>query len=476
MHDILIIGAGTAGLVTASGCARLGRKTALIEREEREALGGDCLWTGCVPTKSLVASARLAHQMRHAGDYGLPPLEVEIDPRSIMESMRERRRMIAPHDHPDKFRDLGVEVIYGEARFVSPEEVEVGGRRLRAKDIVIATGSRTFVPPVEGLEEAGFIDHASFLERDEFPRSVIILGGGAIGTEFSQILRRFGCEVTLVEMGRGIIAREDSEVSSALRAILEEEGIRFRTGWSAQEVRTENGRKRVRIESKTGESEDLLAEEIFVASGRRGNIESLDLERAGVRTERNYVVADQYLQTTAPRIWACGDIHGKLQFTHAAAYEAVKLVRNMLFPGKSAVSYEHIPWGVYTDPEIGRIGLTEAEAAEQHGADRIRVYRVEMSEVDRAVTDRTARGFLKLVCDSRGTILGGHALCSNAAMLIEQIVLARKKGVRVQELAQLVSPYPSLPDAIQKAAAGHYRDAASGWLGALARRISRWSQ
>ena len=474
--DVVVIGGGTAGLVTASGCARLGRKVALIEREKREALGGDCLWTGCVPTKALVASAKLVHQMRHAGDYGIEPAHVEVTPRRIMESMRERRNFISKHDHPEKFRKLGVDVIMGDARLVSPREVEVEGRRLVAKDIVIATGSRTFIPPVEGLQEAGYLDHASFLDQDEFPKSLIILGGGAIGTEFAQIFARFGSDVTLVEMGRGIVKREDPDVSDRLHEILSGEGVKFRTGWAAKHVRVENGSKHVLIESKDGRKENLVADEIFVASGRRGNIEDLGLEAAGVRTERTYVVADEYLQTNIPRIWACGDIHGKLQFTHVAAFEAVKLVRNILFPGKSAITYDNIPWGVYTDPEVGRIGLSEPEAVEKHGADNVKTYKVEMEDVDRAVVDRTPKGFVKFVCDGKGRILGAHAVASNASTLIEQVVLARKKGMKVGELAQLVSPYPSLADSISKTASLYYQNLSTSWVGSVGKRIAAWSQ
>ncbi|HKO57377.1 MAG TPA: FAD-dependent oxidoreductase, partial [Thermoanaerobaculia bacterium] len=195
--DVVVLGGGTAGLVTSSGCARLGRKVAMIERE---ALGGDCLWTGCVPTKALVATAKLAHQMRHADAWGLEPVAPRITPKAIMDSMREARRIAGKHDDPEKFRKLGIDVIEGSARLVARNEVEVNGRRLVAKDIVIATGSRTAVPPIEGLKEHGFLDHVSFLDRDAFPRSLLILGGGYIGIEFAQIFRRFGAEVTVVEM------------------------------------------------------------------------------------------------------------------------------------------------------------------------------------------------------------------------------------------------------------------------------------
>jgi pyruvate/2-oxoglutarate dehydrogenase complex dihydrolipoamide dehydrogenase (E3) component len=471
--DIVVIGGGTAGLVTASGCARLGRRVALIEREK---LGGDCLWTGCVPTKALVATARLVHQLRHADAYGLEPQTVRVTPKAVMDSMRAQRHAIEHHDDPEKFRALGVEVIFGNATLASRNEVDVSGRRLIAKDIVIATGTRTAIPPVEGLAEHGFLDHASFLEHDTFPASLLILGGGSIGIEFAQIFRRFGSEVVVVEMLDEIINKEDADVIARIRSILTEEGIEIRSGWAAKSVRIEAGKKIVRIENMLGEMTELRADEIFVASGRRANTENLGLEAAGVKTNRGFVVVDKYLQTSVPRIWACGDVHGGMQFTHVAAYEAVKLVRNMLFPGRSAVSYDNIPWGLYTDPEVGHIGMTEAEAVAAHGADNVRTYSVEMAEVDRAVVDRTTRGLLKLVCDKRGRILGGHALCANASTLIETLVLARQKKMTVAQLAQLVSPYPSLADALQKAASMYYQDVAKGWLGSLGKRIAKWSQ
>ncbi len=461
--DVVVIGGGTGGLVTASGCARLGRRVALIEKES---LGGDCLWTGCVPTKALVASARLAHHMRHAEAFGLQPVDPKVSPQSIMESMREAQRIASKHDDPEKFRRLGIEVIEGAARLVSRSEVEVAGRRLIAKDIVIATGSRTAVPPIDGLAEAGFIDHVSFLRQNDFPRSLLILGGGAIGVEFAQIFRRFGCDVTVVEMAGEIINKEDRDVIARVRELLTGEGIEIRTGWSVKSVRREASQKIVRIEHRSGESRDIAVDEIFVASGRRGNIENLGLEEAGVKTEKTYVVADKYLQTSVPRIWACGDIHGGLQFTHVAAYEAVKLVRNMLFPGRSAVDYTNVPWALYTDPEVAHLGATEGP----------RTYMIEMEDVDRAVVDRATTGFVKIICDDSARILGAHVMVSNASTLIEELVLARKKGVRIGELAQLVSPYPSFADAIQKAAALHYQKLSASRIGSLAKRIAALSQ
>jgi pyruvate/2-oxoglutarate dehydrogenase complex dihydrolipoamide dehydrogenase (E3) component len=466
--DVVVIGGGTAGLVTASGCARLGRKVALIDREK---LGGDCLWTGCVPTKALVASAKLVHQMANAQHFGIEPHHVEVSPRRIMESMREARHHIEPHDDPQKFRALGIDVIEGSARLVGRNEVDVNGRRLRAKDIVLATGSRTAVPPIEGLAESGYLDHASFLQRDEFPRSVIILGGGYIGVEFAQILRRFGSDVTVVEMGDVIAPREDADVIETITAVLRYEGVRVLTGWKATAVRVE-GEARVMTIERGAEREQLRAEAIFVASGRRGNIEDLGLEDAGVATDRTYVRVDEHLETSVPHIWACGDIHGGLQFTHVAAYEAVTLVRNMLFPGKSKADYSHIPWALYTDPEAAHLGLTEREARARYGENVVRVYKVDMDEVDRAVVDRSTAGFIKIICDDSGTILGAHVVCSNASTVIEEIVLARRNGLKVSALAQRVSSYPSFADGVGKAAALYYAELAGNWKGALARRIA----
>jgi pyruvate/2-oxoglutarate dehydrogenase complex dihydrolipoamide dehydrogenase (E3) component len=390
MFDVIVIGGGTAGLVTASGCARLGRKVALIEREK---LGGDCLWTGCVPTKALVASAKLAHQIRHADAFGIEKQEPRITPQSIMESMRAARHAVAPHDDPEKFRKLGIEVIFGNAVLASRSEVDVDGRRLAAKDIVIATGSRTAVPPVDGLAEHGFLDHVSFLAQDDFSASILILGGGPIGIEFAQLFRRFGCRVAVVEMADEILNKEDAEVIAAMRQILGEEGIEIHTGWAAKSIRA----GRVRIENKLGETREIAVDEVFVASGRRGNTDNLGLEAIGVKLNRTYIAADKYLASSVPRIWACGDVHGGLQFTHVAEREAWKLVRNILFPGRSPMDYTHVPWAVYTDPEIAHIGMTEAEAKNAVGDENVRVYKMPMADIDRAIVERATRGFIKHV-------------------------------------------------------------------------------
>jgi len=333
---------------------------------------------------------------------------------------------------------------------------------------------RTSVPPIEGLRENGFLEHATFLAQDAFPASVLVLGGGYIGIEFAQIFARFGSKVTVVEMLDEIIQKEDASIIAHVRDLLAGEHIELLTGWAVKSVRGEGGKKLARVENRLGESREIAVDEIFVASGRRGNTEDLGLEDAGVKVERSWIVVDQFLQTTAPRIWACGDVHGGMQFTHVAAYEAVKIVRNMLFPGKSAADYTHVPWALYTDPEVGHIGLTEEEARAKH--EDVRTYVVEMKDVDRAVVDRTPQGLIKFVCDAKGRILGAHALCANASTVIEEIVLARRKGMRVSELAQRISSYPSLADGVQKAASLYYQDLARGWAGAVGKLVAALSQ
>jgi pyruvate/2-oxoglutarate dehydrogenase complex dihydrolipoamide dehydrogenase (E3) component len=272
-----------------------------------------------------------------------------------------------------------------------------------------------------------------------------------------------------------IINKEDAAIITRVRELLAEEKIELYTGWAVKAVRRDGSGKVARIENKLGEVREIAVEEVFVASGRRGNTEDLGLEQAGVKVERSFVTVDRFLQTSVPRIWACGDVHGGMQFTHVAAYEAVKLVRNMLFPGKSAVDYSNIPWALYTDPEVGHIGLTETEARAKHG-DAVRTYVTQMHDVDRAVVDRAASGLIKFVCDSKGTILGAHVLCANASTVIEEIVLARRKGMKIADLAQRISAYPSLADGVQKTASLYYQDVAKGWLGAIGKLVAAMSQ
>lgn len=485
-YDILAIGGGTAGLVTAAGAASLGARTALVERDR---LGGECLWTGCVPSKAMIGSARIAAALRRADLFGLEAIDPTVDGGSVLASVREVRSRIQPHDDPERFRAMGVDVIEGEARFRSPREIEVEGRSLRARKFVIATGSRPAIPSIEGLEEVGYFTHETAFDRDGIPGSVTIVGGGPIGVEFAQAYRRLGVEVTVVEMEDRLLPGEDRDLAGRLRDILEREGVRVLTSATVRRAaRAGDGRATLRVAMRAGragaeasggrdETELLRCEAILVAAGRRANIEELELEAAGVETGPEGVRVDDRLRTRQRHILAAGDVIGGLRFTHVADHEARAVVRNALFPFPSRVDYEGVPWCIYTDPELARVGPTEAEARERHG-DGIRAYTFGLEELDRAIVDRAAEGCVKLVTDARGRLLGGQILAASAGTMVAEVALAVKHGLRIKALSNLVHPYPTMSEGVRKAADAYYRakltDRTRRWLGryfSLARRL-----
>jgi pyruvate/2-oxoglutarate dehydrogenase complex dihydrolipoamide dehydrogenase (E3) component len=457
-YDIIAIGGGTAGLVTAAGAAGLGARVALIERAK---LGGDCLWTGCVPSKALIGSARIAQAFRDASSFGIGAAEPEVDAARVLESVREVRARIQPHDDPARFRAMGVDVIEGSARFVSPTEVEVDGRRLGARRFLVATGSRAAVPPIAGLAEAGYYTHETAFDRETIPPSVAIVGGGAIGIEFSQAYRRLGVEVTVIEMLDQILLREEPELAGRLCEILEGAGIRILTGRRVERVSRQGEMARLTVVGPDGE-ESIEAHEVFVSTGRRPNVEDLDLEKAGVETGRTGVLVDDRLRTSRKHIFAAGDVTGGLLFTHVADHEARTVVRNALFPGHSRIRYDVIPWCTFTDPELAHVGLTEAEARERHG-DRVSTFTYDLGDLDRAVADRADVGCVKLVADRRGRILGGHILAPSAGTMIVEVALAMQHGIKLAALSSLVHPYPTMSEAVRRTAHEYMRGQLRGW-------------
>lgn len=458
-YDVVVIGAGTAGLVTAIGSATLGARAALIEKHR---FGGECLWTGCVPSKALIRTAQALHDARHADLVGLRSTEIDFDFPDVMKSMREVIARIQPHDDPETVRRKGAEPIQGAAEILASGDVAVGGDRLKTKRIVIATGSRPLVPRIDGLEQAGYLTHETILERDELPKRLLVLGAGPVGIEFAQIFNRMGSQVTVVELLDTILPHEDAELTAALRESLEAEGVRFMLGHSAMAAeRNEDGRTLV-LRRADGTETRLCGDEILVAVGVRPNTESLGLENAGVQLDsRGAVRVDSKLRTSARGIWAAGNVTGVLLFTHVADYQARLLIRNMFFPFPASADYRRVPWAVYTDPTIARVGLTEAEARTHHG-DRIGVYRYPLDDFDRAITDRAARGMVKLITDRRGRIIGGHILASHADSLIHEIALAMQAGVKIGGLSRLVHAYPTWAEGIRRTADGYYRDKFAG--------------
>lgn len=462
-YDFVALGGGTAGLVSAVGARYLGARVALVERE---ALGGDCLWTGCVPSKALIASARLAYRMRHAEQLGLRGTSPAHAFREVMERMRAARARVSEHDHPERFRTLGIDVLLGEARFAGTERVEVDGTGvIRSPRIVVATGSLPTAPPVPGLEGAGYLTHRTAFDSDDLPPSIVILGGGPVGLEFAQVYARLGSRVTVLELLPRILPREDPDVAEALRAILVAEGIAVQTGVQAVRVERQNGHKVVLAD----DGRRFAAAQLFVAAGRRPATAGLELERAGIDSERGAVRVDARLRTSARGVWAGGDVTGGLQFTHVADYMAKLIVQNAFLPLKRRADYSTVPWVTYTDPEVAHVGLSQEEA-EASGAT---TYTYPFADLDRAIVDARTAGFVKISA-RRGRILGATILGHAAGELITPLVLAMQHGITLSRLSGTIYPYPTFVEGVKRAADACQRARLDGTAGRLLRRVMKW--
>jgi pyruvate/2-oxoglutarate dehydrogenase complex dihydrolipoamide dehydrogenase (E3) component len=463
-HDLIAIGGGTAGLVSSAGAAYLGVRSALVERA---ALGGDCLWTGCVPSKALLASARLAHAMRNAESLGLvgtPPADVFC---SVMARMREARERVAHHDDPERFRQMGVDVRFGTARFIGPDRIEVEGvGTLKSKRIIIATGARPTVPPVPGLAQAGYQTHETVFELKSHPARVGILGGGPIGLELAQVFSRLGSEVVVIEMLDRILIKEDPDVGDALLAILRQEGIRIELATPAASVEADGSEKV--IVAKDGRR--FAVDEIIVATGRQPNTGELNLEAAGIETDGAAVRVDAGLRTTNRGVWAAGDVTGGLQFTHVADYMAKTALRNALLPLRTKADYTRVPWVTYTDPEVAHVGMS-AQEAEARGA---KTYTYGFDDLDRAITDAHTQGFVKISADRKGRILGATILGHGAGDLLQPIVLAMTHGLSLPKIANTIFPYPTMVEGVKRTADAYQRTRLEGTAGRILKKVIAW--
>ena len=461
-YDLIVIGGGSGGLVAAAGAAHLGARVALVEKK---ALGGDCLFTGCVPSKTLIASARLAAQVRRAADFGFAPTSLHFKDNSFASITDRVRRVIetvGEHDAPEVFRALGIDVIFGTPRFLSPHELEIESaqegdsstRTISARRFCISTGSRPAIPPVEGLNETGFIANEEAFDLQKLPASLIVLGGGPVGLELGQAFARFGSEVTVVEMGDRLLPKEDEESSATIERILRAERLKVLLNAKAIRASQTDEHKTLTIE-ENGKQRDLHAEEILVATGRRPNIEGLNLEAAGVRYDKQRVITDEYLRTSASHILAAGDVTGHFPFTHMAAYEASMVVRNafLFWPLLQKADFRVVPWTTFTDPEVARVGLTEKEAYREYGKDGVKIYRTDFADNDRAQAEGETSGFVKLICaERRSEIVGAHIVGPHAGELIHEVVLAMKERLPVTTLGGMIHVYPTLTQVNQKAA------------------------
>jgi pyruvate/2-oxoglutarate dehydrogenase complex dihydrolipoamide dehydrogenase (E3) component len=445
-YDIAVIGAGAGGLVVAAGGAALGAKVAVVEKHK---MGGDCLWYGCVPSKTLIKSARVAHQMRHADRWALPPVAPQVDLAQVMERVADVIAGIEPHDSPERFRGLGVDVILGSGRFNAPDSFEVAGRKLTAKHFVIATGSRPAVPPIPGLDSVPYLTNETLFGLRENVPHLVVIGAGPIGCEMAQAFRRLGSEVTVVDAGTGPLPREDRDLAEVVQRALVDEGVRWRFGVSVQRVEGTHGDVRLTLAAKDGSSDAVAGTHLLVAAGRRANVEDLGLDVAGVEVRDGRIVHTN-LVTTNSRILVIGDAAGGYQFTHVAEHHAGIALRRTLFRMPWSKPSLVIPWCTYTDPELARVGLSEGEAT-QKGVDH-RVYRFAFDELDRARAEGETEGFAKLVTDPRGRLLGGAIVGPHAGELIAELALAVTMGLKAGDLSSTVHPYPTLAQINRRAA------------------------
>jgi pyruvate/2-oxoglutarate dehydrogenase complex dihydrolipoamide dehydrogenase (E3) component len=464
-YNLVVIGGGTAGLVSAAGAAGLGAKVALVERH---LLGGDCLNYGCVPSKAIIRSSRLAADMRDAARFGLPTAAPEVDFPAVMERMRRLRAAIGRHDSAQRLRNLGVDVFLGEARFSARDTVEVAGRTLRFKKAVIATGGRPVRPALPGLKEAGYLTNETVFSLTQRPGRLLVLGGGPIGCELAQAMQRLGCQVTLLHKHERLLNKEDPEVADLMQQVFRRDGLSLALKAAPMWVEVTESGKVLYFESE-GQSGKLEVDEILIGAGRAPNVEGLNLEAAGVKYEvgkgRGVLVNDR-LQTSNPSIYAAGDVCLPYQFTHMADAAARLVIQNALFFGRKKLSALTIPWCTYTDPEIAHVGLNETTAQQQGLA--VQTFVKPLSEVDRAMVDGEAEGFVKILVKS-GTdrILGATMVARHAGEMISEVTTAMVAGLGLGTLAAVIHPYPTQAEAIRQAGDLYQRSR-------LTPRVKRW--
>ncbi|MEM9802835.1 MAG: mercuric reductase [Planctomycetota bacterium] len=468
-YNLVVLGGGTAGLVAAAGAAGLGAKVALVEKH---LLGGDCLVTGCVPSKALIRSARAAAEARRADRLGVSVGDVTVDFAALMERMRARRSEIARHDSAERFRDLGVDVYLGEGRFTGPTSLEVDGRKLEFARAVVATGARAAMPPIPGIEDVGVLTNRSLFSLTELPGRLVVVGGGPIGSEMAQTFARFGSKVTLVEAGPRILGNDDPRAAEVVAAAMREDGVELRLGARVARFERSGGAKRVIVTTEAGE-DAIEADQILLAIGRSPNVDGIGLEEAGVEFDRRSGIrVDDHLRSSNGKIFAAGDVGSRFQFTHAADFLARTVLRNALFFGRAKASDLVIPWATYTDPEVAHVGLTEAMAAER-GVDHS-VIEVDLGDNDRAVLDAEDDGFVKIVHDRKGRVLGGTVVAAHAGEMISEVTTAVQNGTSLGSLASVIHPYPTVADAIRRAGDAYNRTRLTPGKASVLRKVLAW--
>ena len=444
--DLCVIGAGSGGLAVAAGAAQMGAEVVLVERG---IMGGDCLNFGCVPSKSLLAAARIADLWRRGAGLGIAYARPLIDFAAVADSVQRVIAEIAPNDSVARFEGLGVRVLRAEARFTSPRTVHAGGVEIRPRRFVIATGSQPAVPPIPGLDDVPYLTNETVFANHDLPEHLIVIGGGPIGIEMAQAHRRLGARVTVLDVGP-LLPRDDPELSAILAGRLSSEGIVVRPGIEIADI----GRTEKTVAVRLASGERISGSHLLVAAGRRPTIEGLDLAAAGIAATAQGITVDARLRTTNRRVFAIGDVVGGPQFTHVALYHAGIVIRNALFRIPAKVDYRALPWVTYTDPELAQVGLTEAGSRAIEGVPRVLRWR--FAENDRAQTERETEGMVKVVTRGNGHILGASILGAGAGDLILPWALAISQKLRIGALANLIVPYPTRGEASKRAAASYY--------------------
>jgi len=465
-HDLIIIGGGVGGLITASVAGQLGLDVVLIERDS--ALGGDCLHSGCVPSKALIRSAAVAHSVRQSAAYGIHAPPPETDLRAVMDRVRAVIARIQVHDDPERFRGYGVDVRFGEAAFQDRQTVAVKGQRLRARRFVIATGSSPAIPPIPGLERVAYRTHLDVFDEQSLPERLAVIGGGPIGTEMAQAFARLGSRVMLIEAGPRLLPRDEPTLARRLGDHLSHAGIDLRCNTAVTCAQRDGDGARLDLDAGDG-TETIEVDRVLVATGRRANTQSINPAAAGLTANADGTLAvDRRLRTRQRHIYAIGDCAGPFPFTHMAEYQAGIVISNAIFRLPRRVDYTAVPWVTYTDPALAQVGMTRA-AADEAGV-RYEVTCFALADVDRAIADGEETGELQLLIH-RGRIIGASLLAPQAGELIHEIALAITEKVPLRRLAGMVHAYPTVAQITKRAAGAYY---APSLFSPRTRRLVRW--
>jgi dihydrolipoamide dehydrogenase len=470
--DAIIIGGGAAGLTAAGIAANFGAKTMMIEKDR---LGGDCTWTGCVPSKTLLKAAKVAHQIKHAGDYGLIDGSPKIDYPKVIEHVHQRRQEVYEDaDRPDIFEDMGIEVVNGAAHFVDEHTIAIegnagAGRTVSARYFFICAGGHAFVPPIEGIGQVDYLTSESLFEVNDLPEELIIIGAGNIGTEMAQAMNRLGTRVTVIDMADRIMVNDDPELADMLKKMLKDEGIDYVLDAKVKKIDKQDANIIVTIEKEARE-EYITGDQVLVATGRQANVQDLGLDEAGIEYSDKGIKVNGKCRTNKTHIYACGDITGRYQFTHMSEHMAKVAVTNALVKFPQSIDTDHVPWVTFTDPELGHVGATEEELQEK--GVNYETYRFPYSKIDRALTDSEQQGLIKIHAKQwNGKIYGASILGAHAGELISEYALAMKNGVTLRNMADTIHPYPTYSLGARRAADQWYIKSQSEWQIKLLKKL-----